>query len=215
MKQPSKLLFRNAGLILMSLICSIVVTFYGWNTAVAQEKITDWDSLDNYAPVLIQYDTLEGEFLYENLVAAYIEGDAVGKERSFVIMEENNEDLYKHGIITYFTSDFWYDKMKNKNDTMHYNPASVFKMLEDMQDRAVKNGTFWEPTDIHPFCGAYYKLYRMKIEVLYLGLVKQKIPLFMNCKEAKKYLHKNNGKNYQECSIPTYLITHVFEWGEI
>lgn len=175
------------------------------------------DSLfqSNYVPNELKYDTLDQVFLYENLIMAYIEpGDVIGKGNDFIKFN-NNKPTYNEGVFMYFTSAFRYNKMKERNIDIYIDTTSIFKSISEMRYKAMQNRTLWEKTHINPFCGSYYKKYKMKIEVLYLGEVFQKIPLLMNCKEVAEYLKKNNGKNYQMCYVPTYLITRIFEWEEL
>ncbi len=47
--------------------------------------------------------------------------------------------------------------------------------------------------------------------MVYLGYIKQRIPLFANNdKGMERYVRRNNGRDYEICDIPTYLITQVF-----
>ena len=157
---------------------------------------------------------MEGDFLYENRIEGYIDGDAVVKSESFVRNGVINKQLYQNGLFIWFGSDFHYRKMSYKNPYIHFDTSSVFKIFGSMRYKAIQEGTLWEKTEIHPACGSYYKKYSMKIEVLYLGLIMQRIPLFMNCSQIKEYMRENNGRDYEMTAIPTYLITHVFELEE-
>lgn len=197
-------------------ICMLIVFVCCKHVVSAQKQALPWNSLTSYIPVNIRYDTLEGVFLYENLIYAYIEGeDVIVKRGNFVKMDTDNKNLYQYGIFIYFESAFQYKKMKDENPYIHFDTVSVFKLFGEMRYKALQEGTFWEKTTINPFCGAYYKKYQMKVEVLYLGEVEQRLPLFMDCKEVIKYSCKLKGKNYQIRVIPTYLITKVFELKEL
>lgn len=200
---------NKLSLIIAALFC---ICHTGWmQTIISRDSI-----LAGYTPIEGKYDTLDGVFLFENRIDAYVEGgDAIIKGNDLVHEGTVSKELYQQGIFTYYSSLFHYQRMADKNPNIHFDTASVFKVFGEIRYKAVQDGTLWGETDINPFCGGYYKKYRIKMEVLYLGSVIQRTPLFMNCKELKEYMRKNKGKNYEMCILPTYLITRVFEYEEL
>ncbi|HTO15170.1 MAG TPA: hypothetical protein VLZ83_05340 [Edaphocola sp.] len=182
----------------------------------AADEVWSWDSSKLELPEILRYDTLEGLFLREISIQAYMIGDGIHKGDDFIKQGEVlNETLYNNGIITSMSSYFWYDAMKEKRPDFHFDTISIFNALWGMELKSIQGGSKWFEPEISPICDSYYKRYRMKIEVLNLGLIKQRLPLFMNCEQIAIYEKENHGKNYQILAIPTYLITKIFSWEEL
>lgn len=196
-------------------ICTVILIFFSLNTVIAQERIIDWDSLDNYKPIHIQYDTLEGVFLYELVIGSYIEVDVFVKGGKCFVKQSIPFDIqaYKNGYFIFENS--YLQTIALVNPSIHYDSAVLESTSRQVYEKEIESLIYID-SSFNPTYGCFYKRYRMKIEVLYLGKVRQRVPVFVaNAKEMRKYMRKNNGKYYQLCAIPTYVITNVFEWEEL
>src|ERR1700744_2702256 len=113
------------------LLLFIVITT---TSCFGQRTIIRDSLLSGYTPESIRYDTIQGDFLYENFINAYVAGgDAVVKHGDFIEAGTVNKNLYKQGLFTYFTSDFRYRDMSAKNHNVHYDSASIFQALNEMR----------------------------------------------------------------------------------
>ena len=156
------------------------------------------------------YDTLEGDFAYEDLIQAYLEVDVIVKNGGFVQIHDSiNKNSYFQGY--YIINTDYLKMMKEKLSEIHYDYISFEKIHDLTYAQPIKNGTYRMKGKINPFCGAYYKKIHMRMEVLDIGRNIQRLPLFAGCDEYRKITANNTAKHYQELSIPTYVITKVFE----
>ncbi len=172
----------------------------------AQEVKIKYDDMSNIQLSEIKYDTLECLFFYENLIEAYIQGDAVIKTGGYIKIKD---DINKSYLEAYYVLSSFYAKKLASNNSLHYDSLSINTFESKQYYQSIQNGTFFGETKINPFCGVYYKKYKLKIEVVKVGWVTQRIPYFQNCDEIKK-----RKKNYQIADLPTYIITNVFEYKE-
>ena len=160
----------------------------------------------------VHYDTIESDFYYENLIQDYLEGDEISKGNGFIkCTQKISLETYLSG---YFTAYFLTNIMEMKRVGIVCDSVSISKFRNDMFVNALKDGTYYSETKINPFCGAYYKKFHLKIQVLYLGNVLQRTPLCLPCEEHLKYENEHHNMRYQMLSLPTYLITKVFLWKQ-
>lgn len=165
-----------------------------------------------YEPDSIKYDTLSGTFFYENMIDSYIENDAVVKPPGFIHGDSISKFEYRNG---YYINDWAYLKqLQRKGMELNFDKKSIANFYDSLQQRLLRNGTYMSETKINPFCGAYYKKYVMKIEILYIDTVLQRTPLFMDCPGYKMYVNDNH-KNYEMSTLPTYVITRIISWKEL
>ncbi len=181
----------------------------------ANKRLTTISSpLYLHSPSLVKYDTLDAIFFYENLISSYQEEDVILKGGGFVKNDTITEESYYNGY--YVSNAYTYVKhLKQKGINIRYDDASIGAFHDSLFQKGLRDGNYRSKTNINPFCGAYYKKYQMKVEVLYIDTVSQRTPLFTNCNEYEVYVHKNNGKNYMMFALPTYVITRVFSWEEL
>lgn len=195
-------------LVLTVLLCSRSI-------CIAQDQTIWLDSLDSYTPVNIQYDTLEDIFLYEMDIRGYADNDVFMKGGNSFVKQSIpfNKSVYQNGYFI-FRNDYL-KKIATKEPLIHYDSTSLDSALKGIYEK-YREGLVNIDSSFNPAYGCYYKKFRLKIEVLYLGSLMQRIPLFANNeKEMRKYVRKNNGRDYEIVALPTYLITRVFEWEEL
>jgi hypothetical protein len=167
--------------------------------------------ISDYLPKTIMYDTISGDFFYENLINSYIEVDAVVKSSGFIQADTLSEAAYKRG---YFINGYSYNNLiLSKGIDIRVDKMSIANFYDSQFQKAISEGTMRE-TSINPFCGAYYKKYEMKIEVIFIDSVDQRVPLFMDCKQYTSS-EGSNRKNYSIMKLPTYAITKIFFWREL
>ena len=164
-------------------------------------------------PIKIVYDTISGIFFYENSIDSYIEGDAYVKSNGFIHADSVTQFAYYQGY--YMESPSYVDHLKNKGITVRLDKSSIVEFYDSLFQRSIRTDTYRGKTDINPFCRSYYKKYEMKIEVLYIDTVSQRVPLFMDCSGYEKFVQDNKGKNYVIAPLPTYVITKIFSWREL
>lgn len=164
-------------------------------------------------PKTIKYDTLSGVFFYENKIQGYEVFDAIVKSPGFIKADTISEVSYKNGYYV----DGWYyvDDMKSKGINIHFDKNSIVAFYDSLHQKSLKDGTYMSETDIMPFCGSYYKKFRMELEVLYVDTISQRVPLFVGCEDNKKAKNDNNGKDNKIQPLPTYIITRIISWNEL
>ncbi len=192
----------------------ILITSIGYSCSrnkILRERAFDFGDYIKYTPSILKYDTVEDFFLYEYIILSYQDYDAIVKDNSFIRMESNYIDYYKKGVFA-FTNHTLYKRIKENNSNFHFDSTSLRTLENFYFKKMVENTSNY----INPFFGGYYIKYRMKIEVLYMGMIKQRIPLLLNCEEIEQhYKKKNRHKHFQIKSVPTFLITNVFEFEEL
>jgi len=161
----------------------------------------------------IVYDTISGVFFYENSIASYIEGDAYVKSNGFIHADSVTQFAYSQGY--YLEGGPYVDHLKNKGIIVRLDKSSIAEFYDSLFQKSIRTDTYRSKTDINPFCGGYYKKYEMKVEVLYIDTVSQRVPLFMDCSGYEKFAQDNRGKNYVITPLPTYAITKIFSWREL
>lgn len=180
----------------------------------SKKLITVDNPLYQHTPKALKYDTLSGTFFYENYVLSYLESDVVLKSGGFIKAEMVSERSYKGGYYVGESSTY-VQYLKQRGISVRYDAASIANFYDSLFKKGINTGTYRDITDINPFCGAYYKKYDLNIEVLFIDTVKQRVPLFMNCKGIEEFVQHNGGKNYKIDSLPTYIITKVLSWREL
>lgn len=172
------------------------------------------NSLFERVPTAIKYDTLNAIFFYENSITAYEEVDVFLKNGGFIRTDEINEKSYRSG---YYVGDAnaYVQYLKQKGIVIRYDNSSIAEFYDSLFQKGLRDGSYRSKTNINPFCGAYYKKFQLKVEVLFIDTISQRTPLFLNCEKHDDYIRYNKGKNYLNLSLPTYLITNVFSWKEL
>lgn len=202
----------NQILILFCLILAFSCTRSGSILQKQRGEFFDFTSIDKLTE--INYDTLDGIFLYESYVESYISGeDAVTKSGGLIKdMPAVNLNIYKSG---YYLCDLnLLKKYKNINPLLNFDSTSLASFQSHLM------GIYWthsgdNKTQFNPYCGLYYSKFFLKAIVVNIGNLQQKTPLFLDCKDFIEYKTKNKGLNYEYHSLPTFLITDVISWQEI
>jgi len=202
----------NQNLILFCLILSFSCTRSGSIIQKQRGEVVDFTSIDKLTE--INYDTLEGLFLYESYVESYISGeDAVTKAGGLVKdMSTVNLSTYKSG---YYLCDLGLlKKYKKVNPKLNFNLTSLGSFKLHLM------GIYWthsgdSETQLNPHCGLYYSKFLVKVIVVNIGETQQKTPVFLGCKDFNEHKIKNNGINYELHALPTFLITDVLSWQEM
>lgn len=167
----------------------------------------------NSYPKAIKYDTLDAIFYYENLIESYDVGDAMLQNHGFVEADTIlNKSSYLNGYINCNLD--YLRNLKLHNNLIQFD-SFVNRFLISIYSKSILNGSLNNETKLSPFCGSYYKKYHLKIEVLYIGSILQRVPLFLSCEELKKFHIKHPKKLYNVFKLPTYAVTKVFSWEEI
>ena len=196
----------------VSYIFMLVITFISCKSVKVEHTAYKSDFMhfnDSIIVSTIVYDTIESIFLYENLIQPYIFGDAIAKDKGFIMYDSNMTYTYLKGY--YYTNATYKTVFFDKNRTFSE------KISDTTVSKFIANREIEEYVDeldlkrINPFCDCYYKKYKMKVEIITLGLRRQIVPLPYTCKELYYY----KGNRYETMPLPTYLITHIFSWSEI
>ncbi len=168
--------------------------------------------IDDHVPKEFVYDTISACFYYENLIKSYIDLDAVVKTSGFIQADSISEIAYKKG---YFIDGYYYaNSLSHKGININIDKKSIALFYDTLFQKSLREGTNAE-TNINPFCGAYYKKFEMKIEVMFIDSIYQRVPLFIDCNQYKILQESNNRNNYQMMLLPTYAITKIFSWREL
>ncbi len=191
------------------------VTFFSYTISTGQSSHSQKkrDYLDERVLDNLNYDTLDVDFYQEVFIQPYTIGDEIVKYPNFIKMESAiNKNSYMKG---YFACSFEaLKRFKLKNPGIKYDSSSVAKLYFE-KNLAFMGGdsTRWADTTV--ICNSIYKKVHLKIEVLSIGSCLQMIPLFFtNCDDYHKYM-KTHKKDYEMASLPTYLITNVFQFKAI
>ena len=154
---------------------------------------------------LVKYDTLEGYFYYENLVKGYVDFDAVVKTSGFIRVTADVKKSYEEGYYIIMNPELLRYGM-----TFHYDSLSIGNFLTNQWLGSVQDGSLLGTTSINPYCGIYFKKYYLKIEVINLGKIRQRVPRFKTCDELKQK-KKRRKKYYRLRRLNTFLITNMFD----
>ena len=177
------------------------------------ERSATLDALYSRVPQSVIYDTISGIFFYENSIASYIQFDAIAKAGGFIKGDTVTEQQYEDG---YYVEGWNYvELLKRKGVDIKFDKQSVASFYDSLQQRSLKDGTYMDKTNINPFCGAYYRKFKLTIEVVMIDTISQRSPLFLDCKQFDKYVSENNYRAYQVKQLPTYIITKFFTWEEL
>ena len=177
-----------------------------------ETKICDLDSLRFCKLNVLKYDTIKGDFLFENSIASYLDGDAITKSGGYIAFDSNIINSYNKGI--YIIGDSYIKNIAERNDKIDYDATSISDFQYKCTIKSINDGSYYGTTKFNPFCGLYYKKYKLNIVVLDLGNVMQKIPLFKTCKELEIHLKNKSNSKYKMKAIPTFIITKVVEFYE-
>jgi len=174
---------------------------------------TTSSAIYEHIPQSIVYDTINEIFFYENSISSYIEVDAITKAGGFIKGDTITSEIYKNG---YFVEGWNYvEFLKRKGIDVRFDKKSVSEFYDSLMQRSLRNGTYVDKTDINPYCGAYYKKFKLNVEVMYIDTIKQRVPLFLDCKQYDEYIREKKGRTYQFKPLPTYIITKFFSWEEM
>lgn len=194
-----------------TLLLVVLVAFSLGSCKSSKEKIYGSGAISKTELKILEYDTLEGVFLYEYDIGSYVYNSSVIKGDGLIRCDSNFLPNYSRGYYILNTSYFDQIKGKHSNLQANYESVGLFK-------GAILKPMFMDPDFaekcIKPYCHTYYGAFRIKMIVLRLGTIRQRIPLFMNCEEFEAY-EKKYKKNFQLASIPTYVVTDVLEWEAI
>lgn len=152
----------------------------------------------------LDYDTLEGDFLYEMYIEPYLVLDAFVKSNNFINAHNVDYESYKKGY--YVFNPRVLANLKRNHNNIRYDSLGVNKFYSQLYRSSLLsdfNNTYV------PMIGLNYKKVYLKVEVLYLGNNRQLIPAIS--KENDSSSHIKTG--FAE-SIPTYVITKVFNMKE-
>lgn len=167
-----------------------------------------------HSPSLVKYDTLDAIFFYENFISSYQEEDVIIKGGGFVKNDTITEESYYNGY--YIGNAYTYVKHLNqKGINIRYDDVSIGAFQDSLFQKGLRDGNYRSKTNINPFCGAYYKKFQLKVEVLYIDTISQRTPLLVDCNKYEEYVRINSGTNYLKASLPTFIITKVFSWEEL
>ena len=131
--------------------------------------------------------------------------EVIVKKGGFVANKPVGIETYKYGY--YIINMNLLSKAKRLNKGFDIDSIAVMKLfisLDSIQSIESKH-----TNDISPFCGGQYKQLNVKFKSLYLGNIKQRLPLFLDCDGYKSYAKAHDGRSYQIDKIPTYLIINV------
>ena len=154
---------------------------------------------------LVKYDTLEGYFYYENLVKGYVDFDAVVKTSGFIRVTADVKKSYEEGYYIIMNPELFRYGIK-----FHYDSLSIGNFLTNQWLGSVQDGSLLGTTSINPYCGIYFKKYYLKIEVINLGKIRQRVPRFKTCDELKQK-KKHRKKYYRLRRLNTFLITNMLD----
>jgi hypothetical protein len=176
--------------------------------AYGQMRI-DYKNFLNVKLDTIVYDTLEGDFFYENIVFAYSSSDAIVKSGHYIQCNHDIKTSYYKG---YYILNSSHGKMICSNNSFlkrDFVSVDSFERQQLYEKEIAETRAFEYYNSYNPFCGVYYKKYKLRIEVVKIGLVKQRLPFFENCDRMKK----RGRKVYKIDYLPTYLVTDVFHYN--
>lgn len=203
-------------MIIYSKYCLLIFLVFGvCSSCFSQKQIVKWDSLNNFFPIDIGIDTIEDVFLYELAVRGYADGDVFIKGGDNFVRQSKpfNLESYKKGYFIFRNG--YLKRLADGNPLIHFDTASLDSIFAAINEMG-REGLVYVDSNFNPTYGCYYKKFYLKIEVLSLGDVSQRVPLFAKDEnELKKLIEKNGGKDYEIISLPTYLITRVFKYDQL
>jgi hypothetical protein len=164
-------------------------------------------------PMVVNYDTVDGIFFYENSIEAYIDHHVVVKNYGFVFGDSVNEKLYQNEYYI-IAEDYYLNALQKMALDVRVNQSSISLFYDSLRTKGIRDGSFWSETEINPFCGGYYKKYMIKMEVLYIDNITQRVPVFIDCNERLVNTRRTR-RDYKMSSIPTYVITDIMFWKEL
>lgn len=148
----------------------------------------------------VRYDTIENDFFYEVYLQSYISGDAIVGGGGLIKFGIVNEETYLKG---YFILNNYYLKKSYNQFGVLYNQKTTETTEYEFQLTSTLNFNLKDSAYFTPACGLYYKGYHLKLEVVFLGNISHRIPVFVDC------ANRNKISNYTYLALPTYLITNV------
>lgn len=155
--------------------------------------------------------TLDTTFLFEASINSYTFSDQIMEHKGLLLCKPVNLSSYKSFYCTFHpnkTHSIETKRLKKVSSNIHGSDKSVLRLNLDLElsDSPLIDSNI----NLQPYCGTRYVPRRLKLDLVYLGKVPHRVPLFLNCGEYELYKSKHNGKNYTIERIHTYLITKVY-----
>src|SRR5690554_1712480 len=162
----------------------IVILLFSGTYCLAQVKVIPWGSINEYVPSSVKYDTIEGDFLLELAIGGYVTryGEIVKGNSNFIVETipfSKESYLYGYFILRDFVHKWLAEKsMIDYNLSSYYSDSTSFKNNFNEIYAIFRNSLVYVENNFNPIYGSYYKRFRLKVEVMYLADVEQRIPLF-------------------------------------
>ncbi|MBO2011012.1 hypothetical protein [Hymenobacter negativus] len=157
--------------------------------------------------------TIDTTFLFESYIDSYTFSDQIMERKGLLLYKPVSLNSYKSFYCVFRLDPNQNTKYKQLEQEAFNNSEakkSVVKLNLDLELGVADSIPIKSNIDLQPYCGTRYVPHRLKLDLLYLGKIPHRVPLFLDCKGYDRYLKNHHNRNYRIQKLRTFLITKYY-----